>query len=53
VADTRDTCGAVSNESIDVVRAAFEAWRGGGSVLDYLSDKVEWEARPDLPDAGR
>jgi ketosteroid isomerase-like protein len=35
------------------VRAAFEAWRGGGSVLDYLSDKVEWEVRPDLPDAGR
>jgi ketosteroid isomerase-like protein len=43
----------VSNESIDVVRAAFQAWREGSSLLDYLSDRVEWEVRPDLPDAGR
>jgi ketosteroid isomerase-like protein len=43
----------VSTESIDVVRAAFEAWREGKSFLDFLSDRVEWEVRPDLPDAGR
>ncbi len=43
----------MSDESIDVVRAAFEAWREGDSLLDYLSDKVEWEVRSDLPDAGR
>jgi ketosteroid isomerase-like protein len=42
----------VSSESIEVVCAAFEAWREGESFLDYLSDDVEWEVRPDLPDAG-
>jgi ketosteroid isomerase-like protein len=44
----------MSDESVDVVRAAFEAWRGGAdSLLDFLSDDIDWEVRPDLPDAGR
>jgi ketosteroid isomerase-like protein len=53
VVAARDTGGAVSDESIEVVRAAFEAWREGSPFLDYLSENVEWEVRPDLPDAGR
>ena len=44
----------MSEESVDVVRAAFEAWRGGDdSFLEFLSDDIDWEVRPDLPDAGR
>jgi ketosteroid isomerase-like protein len=43
----------VSEESIEVVRAAFEAGRSGGSMIDHLSGEVEWEVRSDLPDAGR
>jgi ketosteroid isomerase-like protein len=44
----------MSDESVDVVRAAFEAWRGGGeSLLAFLSEEIDWEVRPDLPDAGR
>jgi ketosteroid isomerase-like protein len=44
----------MSEESVDVVRAAFEAWRrGAGSFLEFLSDEIDWEVRPDLPDAGR
>jgi ketosteroid isomerase-like protein len=44
----------MSDESVDVVRAAFEAWRGGGeSLLGFLSGEIDWEVRPDLPDAGR
>jgi ketosteroid isomerase-like protein len=44
----------MSEESVEVVRAAFEAWRGGGSqLLEFLSEDVDWEVRPDLPDAGR
>ena len=51
---TRDTGGDMSDESVDVVRAAFEAWRGGGdSLLEFLSEEIDWEVRPDLPDAGR
>jgi ketosteroid isomerase-like protein len=43
----------MSDESVEVVRAAFEAWRGGVNFLfDFLSDEIEWEVRPDLPDAG-
>src|ERR671936_3033704 len=50
----RDTGGDMSDESVDVVRAAFEAWRGGGdSLLEFLSEEIDWEVRPDLPDAGR
>ena len=44
----------MSEESVDVVRAAFEAWKGGGrSLLEFLSEGIDWEVRPDLPDAGR
>ena len=43
----------MSEESVEVVRAAFEAWRGGGSqLLEFLSEDIDWEVRPDLPDAG-
>jgi ketosteroid isomerase-like protein len=44
----------MSTESVEVVRAAFEAWRReGNGLLDFLSDEIEWEVRPELPDAGR
>ena len=44
----------MSAKSVDVVRAAFEAWRGGAdSLLSFLSEQIDWEVRPDLPDAGR
>jgi ketosteroid isomerase-like protein len=40
----------MSDESVEVVRAAFEAWqRGARLLLDFLSDEIEWEVRPDLP----
>lgn len=43
----------MSDESVEVVRSAFEAWQRGASfLLDFLSDEIEWEVRPDLPDAG-
>jgi ketosteroid isomerase-like protein len=44
----------MSEESVDLVRAAFEAWRGGSDwFLEFLSTEIDWEVRPDLPDAGR
>ena len=44
----------MSEETVDVVRAAFDAWRGGGDwFVEFLSEEIDWEVRPDLPDAGR
>jgi ketosteroid isomerase-like protein len=44
----------MSEESVEVVCAAFEAWQGGVNCLfDFLADDIEWEVRPDLPDAER
>jgi ketosteroid isomerase-like protein len=44
----------MSEESVEVVRAAFDAWRDGSSFLfDFLADDIEWEVRPDFPDAER
>jgi ketosteroid isomerase-like protein len=43
----------MSEESVEVARAMFEAYREGGadSILDHLAPDVEWEVRADLPDA--
>jgi ketosteroid isomerase-like protein len=44
----------MSEESVDVVRAAFDAWRGRRDwFVEFLSEEIDWEVRPDLPDAGR
>jgi ketosteroid isomerase-like protein len=42
----------MSDESLDVVRAYFQARRERGreGVFEFLSPEVEWRARSDLPD---
>jgi ketosteroid isomerase-like protein len=37
----------------DVVKAALQAWRDGdaAAMLEALDPGIEWEVRPDLPDA--
>jgi ketosteroid isomerase-like protein len=44
----------MSQENVEIVRAAFEALQnqGADSVFAFLAPGVEWEARPDLPDSG-
>jgi uncharacterized protein len=44
----------LSQQSVDVVRAGFEAWSRGGveAVLEFLDASIEWTVRADLPDAG-
>jgi ketosteroid isomerase-like protein len=43
----------MSQESVEVVRAAFLAFAEGGqtSVFGFLAEDVEWRVRVDLPDA--
>ena len=38
---------------MQIIRATFEAWEGGGmaSALDFLAPEIEWKVRTDLPDA--
>jgi ketosteroid isomerase-like protein len=45
----------MSRQSVEVARAAFEAWqqRGVAFLFDFLAADIDWEVRPDLPDAGR
>jgi ketosteroid isomerase-like protein len=45
----------MSRQSIEVAHAAFEAWqqRGFAFLFDFLAADIDWEVRPDLPDAGR
>jgi ketosteroid isomerase-like protein len=45
----------MSRQSVEVARAAFEAWqqRGIAFLFDFLAADIDWEVRPDLPDAGR
>jgi ketosteroid isomerase-like protein len=41
----------MSQENVEVVRAYFDARRNGREgVFDFLSPRVEWAARSDLPD---
>jgi ketosteroid isomerase-like protein len=44
----------MSQENIEIIRSAFEAFQGRGAepALAFLAPDVEWEVRPDLPDAG-
>ena len=44
----------MSQENIEIIRGAFEAFQGRGAepVFAFLARDVEWEVRPDLPDAG-
>jgi ketosteroid isomerase-like protein len=43
----------MSEGNVQIIRAAFEAWEGGGTVsaLDFLAPEIEWKVRTDLPDA--
>jgi ketosteroid isomerase-like protein len=43
----------MSEENVEVVRRAWQAWRAGGidAALKYFDAKIEWQVRPDLPDA--
>jgi ketosteroid isomerase-like protein len=43
----------MSQESVEVVRAAFAVWQERGVTSDFLAPDIEWEVRPDLPDAER
>jgi ketosteroid isomerase-like protein len=43
----------MSRQSVEVVRAAFALWQERGITSDFLAPDIEWEVRPDLPDAGR
>jgi ketosteroid isomerase-like protein len=43
----------MSRHSVEVVRAAFGVWQERGITSDFLAPDIEWEVRPDLPDAGR
>jgi hypothetical protein len=44
----------MTKEIVEVVRAGFEAWSGGGveALLELIDANIEWTVRPDLPDAG-
>jgi ketosteroid isomerase-like protein len=42
----------VSQENVEIVRAGFEAWKARSTALfDQFAPDIEWEVRPDLPDA--
>ena len=43
----------MSQQNVQIIRAAFEAWEGAGmvAVLDFLAPDIEWKVRVDLPDA--
>jgi ketosteroid isomerase-like protein len=43
----------MSRHSVEVVRAAFGVWQERGITSDFLAPDIEWDVRPDLPDAGR
>jgi ketosteroid isomerase-like protein len=45
----------MSRQSVEIARAAFVVWqaRGFSSLFEFLAADIEWEVRPDLPDAGR
>ncbi len=45
----------MSRQSVEIARAAFVVWqdRGFTSLFEFLAGDIEWEVRPDLPDAGR
>jgi uncharacterized protein len=49
-----DTAWAMSEENVEVVRRALEAWGRGDreAVVDLLDPAVEWSMPPNLPDAG-
>lgn len=40
----------MSEQNVEIVRKGFERW-GSDSWLELLDPEIEWEARPDLPDA--
>ena len=40
----------MSKEAVETVREGFERWRSA-SLFDLLDPAIEWEVRPDLPDA--
>ena len=44
----------MSQEKIQIIRGAFEAFQGRGAepAFAFLAPDVEWKVRPDLPDAG-
>jgi ketosteroid isomerase-like protein len=43
----------MEDENVAMVRAGFEAWRERGAefIGEFLAADIEWEVRPDLPDA--
>jgi ketosteroid isomerase-like protein len=43
----------MSQENVEIVRDVFERWAAGdwNSALELFASDVEWEVRPDLPDA--
>jgi ketosteroid isomerase-like protein len=41
---------SMPHDKLETVRAAFEAW-GSPSWFDFFAADIEWEVRPDLPDA--
>lgn len=42
----------MSQEAVEIVRAGFEAWKSRSTGLfDLFAEDIEWEVRPDLPDA--
>ena len=44
----------MSQENVEIVRRAGEAWKLGGvaAMLEFLDPKIEGRVRPDLPAAG-
>jgi hypothetical protein len=44
----------MSQENVEIVRGAGEAWQRGGidAMLEFLDPDIEWRVRPDLPDSG-
>jgi uncharacterized protein len=44
----------MSQENVEIVRRAGEAWQRGGidAMLEFLDPGVEWRVRPDLPESG-
>lgn len=49
----RDTARAMSQENVEVVRRAYEAFTGGGveAAEEFLHPEVVWEDRYDMPGA--
>jgi ketosteroid isomerase-like protein len=43
----------MEDANVAVVKAGFEAWheRGSEFIEEFLAPDIEWEVRPDLPDA--